>query len=290
MNGVHSQKTTRSVTSRRNEVWGDPIAHSLSPVLHHAAYQALGLDWDYRAVKVSIEQLPDAFSTLPSAVRGLSLTMPLKEAILPLVADHRGAVSLLHAANTVVQDDSGWWLDNTDWRGAFEVIARHGGLAGLSVWLVGAGATARAVLYALAELAPSSVTLMVRNTERALPSVVLAHTLGLSCEARELTDPPVQAPAWVISTLPGGVEVNLPGLRDIAGQSTLFDIAYSPWPSALGVIWREAGSPLVSGREMLLYQAVAQIRGFLHGDTSQELEAEHRVIDAMRSALDDVKE
>lgn len=275
-----------SSASKRFEVWGSPIGHSKSPQLHRAAYDALGLDWDYRAVEVTTEQLADSFHTLPSTVRGLSLTMPLKEGILSLVSDRRGPVDLLHAANTVVRSDDEWWLDNTDWWGAARVLSDHGGVSGDTVWMLGAGATARAVVYALSTLGPAKLVLVVRSPERARVTEVLAQTLALPVEVAVMSDVPAEPPQWVISTLPGGVVAEIPGLDAVAGSSTLFDIAYDPWPSALGAVWEAEGSRVISGLEMLVYQALAQIRAFVKADTSVPLEREAHVLDAMWTSVD----
>jgi len=169
-----------TASSRRCEVWGAPIRHSRSPELHRAAYQVLGLDWEYRRHEVTAEQFPQHFDTLAPEVQGLSLTMPLKEVVLDQVTDHRGPVDLLHAANTAVKGSDGWWLDNTDWWGAWRTIQDAGGSRDHSVWLLGAGATARAVLYALAQDVPHDLALVVRSPERAQVTKVLADTLGLS--------------------------------------------------------------------------------------------------------------
>lgn len=274
-----------SSASKRFEVWGSPIGHSKSPQLHRAAYDALGLDWDYRAVEVTTEQLADSFHTLPSTVGGLSLTMPLKEGILSLVSDRRGPVDLLHAANTVVRSDDEWWLDNTDWWGAARVLSDHGGVSGDTVWMLGAGATARAVVYALSTLGPAKLVLVVRSPERARVTEVLAQTLALPVEVAVMSDVPAEPPQWVISTLPGGVVAEIPGLDAVAGSSTLFDIAYDPWPSALGAVWEAEGSRVISGLEMLVYQALAQIRAFVKADTSVPLEGEAHVLDAMWTSV-----
>ena len=275
-----------STANKRFEVWGSPIGHSKSPLLHHAAYRVLGLDWEYRAVEVTTEELADYFHTLPSAVGGLSLTMPLKEGILNLVSDHRGPVDLLHAANTVVRSDEDWWLDNTDWWGVARVLSDHGGVRGDTVWMLGAGATARAVVYALSTLEPAKLVLIVRSPERARVTEVLAQTLGIPVEVAVMSDVPDDLPQWVISTLPGGVVPDIPGLDRATAESTLFDIAYDPWPSSLGTLWQTHGSPVVSGVEMLVYQAVGQLRAFVHGDTSVALEREADVLDAMWASLE----
>jgi len=274
------------VSSPRFEVWGAPIRHSKSPALHKAAYAALNLDWDYRASHVDSEELARHFHTLGPEVGGLSLTMPLKEGILELVSDHRGPVDLLHAANTAVRDADGvWWLDNTDWWGAWKTLEQFGGIDGQRVWLLGAGATARAVLYALAQGAPESVTLVVRSAERAQVTAVLGSTLGLHTEVALFDDLPDEAPHWVLSTLPGGVIPEAEGLERVSHSAHLFDIAYDPWPSGLAQLWSGSDHHVVSGLPMLAYQALGQVRTFVGGSSTQPLAGETEVFQAMRKAV-----
>lgn len=281
-----SPKTLSSVSSRRQEVWGDPIGHSQSPQLHLAAYKTLGLDWDYRRTRVSAANLADSFNTLPAEVGGLSLTMPLKEGILELVPDQRGPVTLLHAANTVVRSEQGWWLDNTDWFGVDAVLRDHGGVGGSDIWVLGAGATARSVIYALSLHRPQSVSLVVRESSRAMVSQVLGETLGLSIHTVTFDDiSRLPQPEWVISTIPNGA-LDDPGiLSNVAAHSRLLDAAYDPWPTPLARVWSESEQPVISGLAMLTYQALAQVRAFVNGDTGVPLPGESDVLAAMREAV-----
>ena len=275
-----------TANSRRFEVWGSPIRHSRSPQLHRGAYGLLGLDWEYRRQEVNAGQFAQYFSTLGPEVHGLSLTMPLKEVALDEISEHRGPVDLLQAANTAVKGPQGWWLDNTDWWGAWRALSDAGGSAGQRVWLLGAGATARAVLYALAQDVPEQVTLLVRSPERARVTEVLAQTLGLSPRVSTFDDVPEEHADWVISTLPGGVVPDAPGLVDQATHAKLFDIAYEPWPSVLARTWSHSAHAVVSGRSMLVYQALGQLRAFLNGDSQQPLDDEARVLEAMWQAIE----
>lgn len=274
-----------TANSRRCEVWGAPIRHSRSPELHRAAYQVLGLDWEYRRQEVTAEQFPHHFATLAPEVQGLSLTMPLKEVVLDQVADRRGPVDLLHAANTAVKGSDGWWLDNTDWWGAWRTIQDAGGSRNQHVWLLGAGATARAVLYALAQDVPDNLSLVVRSPERAQVTKVLGETLGLSPAVFTFDQLPVEAADWVISTLPGGAAPEASGVAEQAHSAKLFDIAYDPWPSALARAWSQSPHPVISGMSMLVYQALGQLRAFHHGDSQLPLAGEQAVLEAMWQAI-----
>ncbi len=274
------------MTSRRHEVWGSPIQHSLSPVLHRAAHQALGVDWDYRAAEITLETLDDAFLSLDPVVEGLSLTMPLKEAILELVSDHRGPVDLLHAANTAVRTEDGWWLDNTDWWGARQTLERFGGVTGASVWLLGAGATARSLLFALSGLGPADVVTVVRSPDRAVVNAVLAQTLSLSHRVLRFDELSGHtSPEWVISTLPGGGFEALETVASAAGKARLFDVSYRPWPSALAAAWRNSSSADNLGLWMLALQALAQVRAFVGGDSLLPLDNEAAVFAQMCEAV-----
>lgn len=274
------------MSSRRQEVWGSPISHSLSPLLHRAAYSALDLDWEYRAVEVSDAQLADAFRSVDPVVGGLSLTMPLKQAILPLVSDHRGPVDLLQAANTLVREGNSWWLDNTDWFGAREVFNRGGGVDSQTVWILGAGATARSVIYALSGLNPASVVTVARSEERARVSSVLADTLAvphLVAPFDQLDS--VANPDWVVSTIPGGPFASASQVLARSQGARLFDIAYRPWPSVLAQGWLGRGAHENLGLWMLCFQALAQVRAFVGGDSAVALDDEARVREAMLHAV-----
>ena len=275
-----------TASSRRNEVWGSPIAHSQSPQLHLAAYAALGLDWEYRRTEVTAEELAPSFDTLDAAVGGLSLTMPLKEEILELVSVHRGPVDLLHAANTVVRGDQGWWLENTDWWGVQKALVDHGGVENAVVWLLGAGATARSVLYALSHLSPTRVVMVVRDVGRARVSAVLADTLSLDYDVRTFDEvSQMAAPDWVISTVPGGAVEHPEAFRAAARVSQYLDAAYKPWPTPLASVWAQQERTAISGLEMLTNQALAQVRCFVNGDAQTPLENEARILSQMRQAV-----
>ncbi|MGH3472325.1 MAG: shikimate dehydrogenase family protein, partial [Nocardioidaceae bacterium] len=134
-------------------VLGSPIAHSLSPALHLAAYRALGLDWDYEAHDVDVDRLAGFVRGLSAQWRGLSLTMPLKQAAVGLCDEVEPPGRLLRSVNTLVLDDSGSRIGhNTDVSGFVTALVAAGAGELTSAVVVGAGATARSALAALAEL------------------------------------------------------------------------------------------------------------------------------------------
>lgn len=272
--------------SAHAEVWGSPIAHSLSPSLHLAAYSALGLDWKYARREVTPDTLAENLAQLDASCVGLSLTMPLKEAILPLVQARDPLVNLLGAANTVWRDESGWSLANTDPRGV------EGGLRDLgrlvrSAWILGAGATARSVGYALQQSGCERVVLLVRTVDRAKATQSTLATYGLDVTVQQFDAwHTLQVPDLVVSTLPGDAGFSLPGdVSAVVENAALFDVSYAPWPSAAAKVWASSQHPVVSGLTMLTHQALIQVRLFHHGDATIPLPGEDQVLGAMKEAV-----
>ena len=283
------------VTERtRLAVLGSPIAHSKSPAIQSAAYRELGLPWTYEAIRVDEAGLPAFLDGLGPEWRGLSLTMPLKRDVVPRLATRSGLVDLVGGANTVRIDDEGLHGWNTDVHGIVSALRDGGVLAPRRVLLLGSGATAASVLAALAELGGPRVRVAARTPANAEALRPLAERLGLVLEIVPLEEAvPLEKaigggsaadPDLVVSTLPGGAAA--PGLPErIRSAATLFDVAYDPWPSALALAWGEAGGRVVPGIEMLLHQAIGQIRCFLTGDETAPLPDEPALLERMRAAV-----
>lgn len=266
----------------RLAVWGDPIAHSKSPQLHAAAYAVLGLDWEYSRRQVTESGFVDAVGELDDSWRGLSLTMPLKEQA------HRAAraldrhAELTGAVNTLLLGDDVRGF-NTDVGGIVDALADDGLTAVERVRILGAGATASSALVAAVEMGATRVDVRARRPERAAPLIDLGARLEIevSVQGFDSGRDPVEL---TIATLPGGTTIDSDTVSRLsAAGGVLFDVAYSPWPSALASGW--AGGPAVSGLGMLLHQAVRQIRVFRHGDPMRALPDEDAVVDAMRAVL-----
>lgn len=283
----------------RLAVLGSPIAHSLSPVLHSAAYRELGLDWSYEAIEVTADRLP-AFleSTSPASAtpgeapwRGLSLTMPLKRDVVPLLDERDELVELTGGANTVVfstGDDGSRRLSgyNTDVFGVVEALRSGGVTVATTVQLLGAGATAASVVVAVASIGATRLLISTRSAEKAEPVARLARELGVDVTVAALDARlPNVEPDLVISTLPGGTEVEIPFADQVIAGATLFDVAYSPWPTTSALRWLTAGGRVIPGLEMLASQALAQVRLFVGGDAATELDGEARVKAAMRASV-----
>lgn len=258
---------------RRAAVLGHPIAHSLSPVLHRAAYRALGLDsWSYDAVDVTEDGLPGFVAGLGDDWAGLSLTMPLKQTVLPLLDHVEPLAQVVGAVNTVLVQGSGSARTlvgaNTDVHGI--VAALREGLGPdrriASAVVLGAGATASSTLAALAELGCSAPSVVVRSVQRAGGLMRAAHRMGV-----EPTFGPLENAAAalarvdvVVSTLPPHAADDLAArfvAPDRGGPAgVLLDVAYDPRPTALHARWQELGGTAVGGERMLLHQAAEQVR------------------------------
>ena len=271
-------------------VAGSPIAHSLSPVLHRAAYDALGLDWRYAAHEVDEAGLTGFLADLCRDWRGLSLTMPLKEAALAACAEIGETARLVSAVNTIVIDAAGRRVGhNTDvagfvaaWREGSLVPSADGstGAARLeSAVVIGGGATARSALAALAEIGCRRVTVLSRSAERAAALTALFGELGMSGTVGSLASAaphalgPVQL---VVSTVPAPAHADVlasPAVRALlARRVPLFDVTYGPRDSALVSAARRAGGSCSDGFPLLLHQAVGQVELFT-GCTDSPLEA-----------------
>lgn len=271
-------------------VLGSPIGHSRSPQLHAAAYRELGLDWSYEAVEIDESTLAEFVSSRDGSWRGLSLTMPLKVAIRPMLAEQDLVARATGAVNTVLFDrTNGLRLRgfNTDVAGIVRALADAGLTEARRVEVLGGGATAASAVAAAAELGAEHVVVTVRSPARASGLVDVGRDLGVVVSVRSFAEWTGGA-ELVISTLPGGASSGLAVPAGLASASTLFDVAYSPWPSHLGTVWAAAGSTVVSGLAMLVHQAVVQVRIFVSGDPTVPLPDEDRVLAAMLATVADL--
>ena len=249
---------------RRAAVLGHPIAHSLSPVLHSAAYSALGLrQWSYSAVDVTADQLPGFVAGLDSSWAGLSLTMPLKQAVLPLCSSLSPLARALAVVNTVTCGPGRALVgDNTDVEGIVVALRSAGVGAVRSAAVIGGGATAASAVAALGELGCRSARVVVRSVGRAEAVTAAAERLGLTPVLEEWGESVDLAGDVVVSTVPAGAGDRL--VADVSpavgSVGTLLDVVYAPWPTLLARAWESVGGRVVGGFEMLLHQAAAQVR------------------------------
>ena len=272
---------------RRAYVLGHPIAHSLSPALHRAAYAYLGeanLEYDRR------DTLPDDLPAIMRGVRnpagteeapyiaGLSVTMPLKTAVIQYCDELSETARVTGAVNTVYPRGERVLGDNTDVIGIVNALL-HAGLKPNperdEPAVIGGGATAISALTALHKLGYRRASVYARSLHKLGSVQEAADRLGVQLEQVSLADLPQNLAERghhpVVSTLPAHAAdewasqlSGLKGASNPAGasathQPVLLDVAYNPWPSVLASVWEASGGAVVSGLEMLLYQAVEQV-------------------------------
>jgi shikimate dehydrogenase len=263
----------------RAAVLGHPISHSKSPALHRAAYARLGIDLAYEAIDVTVDALPGFMAGVrgDGRWRGLSVTMPLKAAMAAEVDEIRGVARQLGVINTVAFESGpaggtarlvGY---NTDVAGIVNAVRYAGAAAEPSAVILGGGGTAAAAVAALKELGAPSVAVYVRDVGRVPDVRAAAAAVGLSLRVLPFAAaaPAVAAADVVISTLPPRAADPL--AEELAphgaggclkAHGVLLDVAYDPWPSRIATVFSDAGGRVVPGLEMLLYQAVEQVRHF----------------------------
>ncbi|WP_104106860.1 shikimate dehydrogenase [Nocardioides sp. 616] len=247
------------MTPRTCGVLGDPIEHSLSPVLHRAGYAALGLDWTYDAHRVPAGGLTAFLAGLDQTWRGLSLTMPLKREAMALVTDVTPHAAMSGAVNTLVLDD-GVRGHNTDLPGAMAAIGERTDRPPDSAVVLGGGATATSVGLALCELGVTSFTLLVRSADRAeeTRAALAAHPSRPEVRIESLAEPALGAADIVVSTIPAAAQ-DAALVSALAAAPCLFDVLYDPWPTPLAAA---AEGVVVSGLDLLVHQAALQFTLF----------------------------
>ncbi|MFD3520690.1 shikimate dehydrogenase [Streptomyces sp. NPDC058653] len=252
---------TTSTTGRRAAVLGSPIAHSLSPVLHRAAYAELGLThWSYDRFEVAEAGLAPFLAGLDASWAGLSLTMPLKRAVIPLLDGISGTASSVEAVNTVVVDADGRRTgDNTDIPGMLAALRERGVAAVESAAVLGAGATASSAIAALSHVCEGPVTAYVRSRDRAAEMSGWGTRLGVDVRTADWAEAAdaFGAPLVIATTPAGATDALAPHVPDRPG--TLFDVLYDPWPTALAAAWSARGGSVVGGLDLLVHQAVLQV-------------------------------
>ncbi len=268
--GGLGQLTVDPSPVRHSAVLGHPIGHSLSPVLHRAAYASVGLPWTFDAIDVTEATLPGFLASRDASWAGLSLTMPLKQCVGPLLTSTSRIAQLTGAVNTVVFDWSGTERllrgDNTDVVGIVRAIqeAPHASpLSDVPALVLGAGATAASALVAIHELGLVAVDVLARTPAKAEPLHRIADAVGIDLRIRSLSEWPARhaEASLVVSTLPSGAADPLADAVRAGAEllPMLLDVAYAQRPTTLGRSWTMAGGTCISGERMLLHQAVEQV-------------------------------
>ncbi|MET0480893.1 MAG: shikimate dehydrogenase [Mycetocola sp.] len=274
----------------RLAVYGSPIAHSRSPILHRTAYHLLGFDWEYSSRDVSAADLPEVIGSLDDDWRGLSLTMPLKQAAYQLADTHDAMAELTGAVNTLRFVGSGaeraLFGYNTDVVGITGALAAVGVTEAPHVHILGGGATAASAVVAAAELGALSVSVLARSPGKSESLIALGHRAGLTVDLVRFEDVGrLPQPQLVVNTLPGGSPPPLSYPVSVIAGADLLDVAYDPGPSELASRWADAGGPVANGLSMLVHQALIQIRIFAFNDPFQSLEDEENVLAAMLASV-----
>lgn len=269
---------------RRFEVWGDPIAHSLSPVLHRAAYAQLGWDWEYERRRVDEAGFATALTGRDVDLGGLSLTYPLKNAAWAASEVRDARAELTGAVNTLVFGMGAVVGFNTDVGGIVADLREHG-LDGVSrARIIGSGATATSALVALREHGVDHVEVVSRREPVTL--LDLGIRIGVPVGHRGLGADGYDPVDLTVATLPGGIALPDETAAALAAAGgTLYDVVYGHWPTTLASAWLARGAVAIPGIGMLLHQAVLQIRAFATGETATPLEDEPAVVASMRRAL-----
>lgn len=248
------------MTSRLCAVLGDPIEHSLSPVLHRAAYRELGLDWEYQRHRVDAAGLAGFVAGLDERWCGLSLTMPLKEAVLAL-GEADDVVRAVGAANTLLLGERPL-VRNTDVGGLQQALRAVGVDRVGSALLLGTGATARSSVAALCGLGATRLTVVARSPAKAAPLAAMAARSGAVLEVLPWADAVAsgrlpRADVCVSTVVAGAADELAPAA--VAASAVVFDVLYEPWPTVLAETAGRAGLAVVSGLDLLVHQAVLQV-------------------------------
>lgn len=251
-------------------VIGDPVEHSLSPIIHSAGYQSLGIDNEYEYTKENVK--PEELKAFIKKVRdeniiGVSCTIPHKETVIPYLDEIDETAKIIGAVNTIVNKDGVLYGYNTDWMGAVQPLVKVCDLKGSSAAVIGAGGAGKAFVYGLTS-AGCRVTVYNRTLENAKP---LAIQFG--CELRSLSDQKEIKNADIIcNTTSVGMDTDESPVdkTNLNKNQVVFDVVYSPLQTRLLKDAGSVGAKTILGTEMLLNQAFAQFELFTKKEAPQK--------------------
>ena len=237
-------------------VIGDPVRHSLSPVLHNAAFEALGLDWAFLAFEVAAGRVgPTLDGMRAMGIAGLSVTMPHKAAVAEAVDELTAAADTLRAVNCVVNEGGRLIGHNTDGSGFVDALAHDVGfsVSGRSCVVLGAGGAARAVVWALAQAGATDVVVVNRTAVAAHAAAALAGPIGRVGDVAAVRDVDLVVN---VTSVGMGATGDLPLDPDLlAAHHVVADLVYLPVDTGLLRAAREVGATFVDGVGMLVHQA-----------------------------------
>lgn len=248
---------------------GHPLGHSLSPIMHNAAFRSLGMDWIYVPFPVKPENLKAAVEGLRAlGVEGVNVTIPHKEAVLEYIDDIHGTAALIGAVNTLKFDDGTVRGYNTDASGCLRALEEVTSVEGSSVLILGAGGAARACAFQLAERGASDITILNRTPEKArLLAEDMADKLGFEASygGYELIQGSVKSADILIDTTPVGMHPHTDDRPLVEAELmheglVVHDLVYNPQRTVLLREAERASAIPVSGIRMLLYQGVEAFR------------------------------
>jgi shikimate dehydrogenase len=257
----------------RGAVLGSPISHSLSPSLHRAAFESIGVAGSYEAIDVPSGTLSEFFLGNQSEFDYFSLTMPLKEEahLLQVTCDE---LSLrIGSINTLYKKEGRWLATSTDGSGFLAALAAQGFSSFSNALVLGAGGTARAVAGALDGNA-KTLSVMGRTSTR-------RDALERCVEESEFTylpwknDPDINSYDLIINTTPAGAADLLAENLPAQVSGLLFDVIYKPWPTVLASAWEDRSGKVIYGKELLLWQGLDQLALVLTQEFDRESLSRH---------------
>ncbi|MCC9174530.1 shikimate dehydrogenase family protein [Arthrobacter sp. zg-Y179] len=280
--------------ARRAAVLGHPISHSKSPRLHRAAYDHLGFDCSYEAIDVRVEEAAGFAASLRGQAgwTGLSVTMPLKAVMVAQMDEVEPLVQALGVLNTVTFSRTGSRTvltgHNTDVAGIAGALRYAGIGARPRAVVLGAGGTACAAIAALAQLDPSETVVCARRFPEPAPGqagvLEAGSATGLAVRPRpweEAAEACAAADVVICTLPPHGADGLAKDITEVRQGAILLDAAYDPWPSRIAAAWSGFGGTVVPGIEMLLYQAVEQVKLFTGADFFDEPGVTNAMCDAV---------
>jgi shikimate dehydrogenase len=271
-----------TASTRVCAVIGDPVAHSLSPVIHNAGYAATGLDWVYVAFPVIAGNAREALSAMRTyGIQGLSVTMPHKQAVFEAVDSATTSAQALTSCNTVFREDDRLIGDSTDGEGCLRALAEQNvTVAGAACVVIGAGGAGRAVIAALARADAGSITVINRDPDRGLAALALGGPRSALATTPEDGERAARQGDILINATSLGMhtdDVSPIDPRFLHAGQIVNDLIYHPLETSWLRAAREVGCHTMNGTGMLLHQATLQFERWTGLPAP---------IEAMRSALD----
>ncbi len=238
------------LTNGKAAILGSPVDHSLSPTLHSAAYELLGINWSYERFNLDPKEFT-SFVNQHDSFQGFSVTMPLKDSAFGFASKHDDYSLLTKACNTLLNDGSGNWLGfNTDVAGFISILAPVIETVGTAC-VIGSGATARSAIAALSHIGYKKIAIAARRPESV--AELSTYFPEISFTLQDISSPDAEL---VVSTVPAGasdfVKLN-------SKTKTFFDVIYAPWPTKLASSALAQECQVFSGLHLLAAQAVEQV-------------------------------